>query len=312
LKFQKQNELQDLTDTHKRSQTRKEEEMTESTGGFDLQEPKIQKEEILLVKDKYFNPKNVAIVTGAASGVGRATATALGVNGLTVIGADVNEEGGKETTKIAEALGGKVIFIKTDLCKDEEIESLVLQATQYGSIKFLVNNAGIQHIDSIENFPMKTYDVMMSIMLRAPFYLSKLCISHIKKSEDGTGAIGNMCSVHGHMVTRNKPVYNITKFGLRGLAQSIAAEGEGKIRGFTVSVGFVKTPLAMNQIPDQAQQRGITHEEVVRDVMMGRSQIKEIMTPIEVGNLFVIGFSFLGKYLIGGDLLFDGGMVKTY
>jgi 3-hydroxybutyrate dehydrogenase len=291
---------------------RKEEEMIESTKVFDLLEPKIHKEEILVVKDKNFNPKNVAIVTGAASGVGRATATALGVNGLTVIGVDVNEEGGKETTKIAEALGGKVIFIKTNLCKDEEIESLVLQAAQYGSIKFLVNNAGMQHIDSIENFPMKTYDLMMSIMLRAPFYLSKLCFPHIKKSEDGTGAIGNMCSVHGHMVTRNKPVYNITKFGLRGLAQSIAAEGEGKIRGFTVSVGFVKTPLAMNQIPEQAKQRGITPEEVVRDVMMGRSLIKEIMTPIEVGNLFVIGFSFLGKYLIGGDLLFDGGMVKTY
>jgi 3-hydroxybutyrate dehydrogenase len=286
--------------------------MAKSIGVFDLEEPKIQKEKILVVKDKYFNPKNVAIVTGAASGVGRATAIALGVNGLTVIGADINVEGGKETTKMAEAMGGKVIFIKTDLCKDEEVEHLVLYAAQYGSIKFLVNNAGIQHIDSIENFPMKTYDVMMSIMLRAPFYLSKLCIPHMKRSEDGTGAIGNMCSVHGHMVTRNKPVYNITKFGLRGLAQSIAAEGEGKVRGFTVSVGFVKTPLALNQIPEQAKQRGITPEEVVRDVMMGRSQTKEMMTPIEVGNLFVIGFSFLGKYLIGGDLLFDGGMVKTY
>jgi 3-hydroxybutyrate dehydrogenase len=286
--------------------------MAKSTGVFDLQEPKIQKEEILVVKDKYFNPKNVAIVTGAASGVGRAAAIALGVNGLTVIGADINEVGGKETAKIAEALGGKVIFIKTDLCKDEEIEHLVLHAAQYGSIKFLANIAGIQHIDSIENFPMKTYDVMMSIMLRAPFFLSKLCIPHMKKSENGTGAIGNMSSVHGHMVTRNKPAYNITKFGLRGLAQSIAAEGEGKIRGFTVSVGFVLTPLALNQIPDQAKQRGITPEEVVRDVMMGRSQIKEMMTPIEVGNLFVIGFSSLGKYLIGGDLLFDGGMVKTY
>lgn len=286
--------------------------MMKSTGAFDLKEPKIQKEEILVVKDKYFNPKNVAIVTGASSGVGRATAIALGVNGLTVIGTDINEKGGKETTKMAEALGGKVIFIKMDLCKDEEIEHFVRHAAQNGSIKFLVNNAGIQHIDSIENFPMKTYDLMMSIMLRAPFYLSKLCIPHIKKSEDGTGAIGNMCSVHGHMVTRNKPVYNVTKFGLRGLAQSIAAEGEGKIRGFTVSVGFVRTPLALNQIPDQAKQRSITPEEVVRDVMMGRSQIKEMMTPIEVGNLFVIGFSFLGKYLIGGDLLFDGGMVKTY
>lgn len=281
-------------------------------GSFDIREPKIKKEEILVVKDKYFHNKNVAIVTGASSGVGRATAIALAVNGLTVVGTDVAVEGGKETSKMAEELGGEVVFIKGDLTKDQEIEEGVRQAAQHGSVKFLANIAGIQHIDSIDNFPMKTYDLMMSIMLRAPFYLSKLCIPHIRKSEDGIGAIGNMCSVHGHMVTKNKPVYNITKFGLRGLAQSIAAEGEGKIRGFSVSVGFVRTPLALNQIPEQAKQRGITPEEVVRDVMMGRSQIKEMMTPIEVGNLFVIGFSFLGKYLIGGDLLFDGGMVKTY
>jgi 3-hydroxybutyrate dehydrogenase len=264
----------------------------------------------LVVKDKYFNTKNVALVTGAASGVGRATAVALAVNGLTVIGTDVMEEGGKETVKMAEQLGGEIIFVKADLTKDEEIESCVRQATQYGSIKFLANIAGLQHIDSVDNFPMQKYDFMMKVMLR-PFYLSKLCIPHMKKSEDGVGAIGNMSSVHGHMVTKNKPVYNITKFGLRGLAQSIAAEGEGKIRGFTVSVGFVKTPLALNQIPEQARQRGITPEEVVRDVMMGRSQIKEMMTPIEVGNLFVVGFSFLGKYLIGGDLSLTG-MVKTY
>jgi 3-hydroxybutyrate dehydrogenase len=286
--------------------------MMAKTEFFDLEEPKIQKDEILIVKDKYFYPKNVAIVTGAASGIGRATAIALAVNGLTVIGNDVVVDGGKKTAKMAEDLGGKVIFMKTDLTKDADIEGCVRQASQYGDIKFLANIAGLQHINPIEDFPMEKYDLMQTIMLRAPFYLSKLCIPHMKRSEDGTGAIGNMCSVHGHMVTRNKPVYNITKFGLRGLAQSIAAEGGGKIRGFTVSVGFVRTPLALNQVPDQALQRGITPEEVVKDVMMGRSQIKEMMTPVEVANLYVVGFSFLGKYLIGGDLLFDGGMVKTY
>jgi 3-hydroxybutyrate dehydrogenase len=279
---------------------------------FDLQEPKIQREEILVVKDKYFHTKNVAIVTGAASGIGRATAIALSVNGLTVVGTDIDEKGGQQTTKFAKELGGKVIFIKTDLTKDEEIEQCVRQASQHGSIKFLANIAGIQHIDSIENFSMQIYDLMQKIMLRAPFYLSKLCIPHMKGSEDGSGAIGNMSSIHGHIVTRNKPVYNLTKFGLRGLAQSIAAEGEGKIRGFSVSVGFVKTPLALNQISDQARQRGITPEQVVKKVMMGKSQIKEMMRPLEVANLFVIGFSFLGKYLVGGDLLFDGGVVKTY
>ncbi len=175
---------------------------------------------------------------------------------------------------------------------------------------FWPTSPGCSTLIPIENFPMASYDLMQKIMLRAPFLLSKLCIPHMKRSEDGTGSIGNMSSVHGHMVTKNKPVYNITKFGLRGLAQSIAAEGEGKIRGFSVSTGFIKTPLALKQIPEQAKQRGITPEEVVKNVMLGRSQIKEMMNPIEVANLFIIGFSFLGKYLIGGDLLFDGGMVK--
>ncbi len=279
---------------------------------FDLKEPVIQQDEILVVKDKSFQPANVVIVSGAGSGVGRATAIALAANGLTVAGTDVNEERGRETVEIARNLGGRVVFIPADLTKDQEIDKFVKKASLLGTVKFLDNIAGMQHINSIEDFPMEIYDLMMQIMLRAPFFLAKLCIPHMKASEDGAGAIGNMSSVHGHIVTKNKPVYNITKFGLRGLTQSIAAEGEGKIRSFSVSTGFVKTPLALNQIPAQAKQRGISQEEVVKNVMMGRSQIKEMMTPIEAGNLFVIGFSFLGKYLIGGDLLFDGGMVKTY
>ena len=278
----------------------------------DTREPKIAREEILVLQDDNFNSNNVCVVTGAGTGIGRATAVAAAANNLMVVGLDVNEEEGNKTQKMARELGGQMIFIKTELTRDEDIENAMQEAAKIGTIKYLANIAGIQHIDSIDNFPMEKYDLMQRLMLRAPFYLSKLAIGHMKKSSDGLGVIGNMASVHAHICTKNKPVYNITKFGLKALSQSISAEGEGKIRSFTLSTGFVRTPLALNQIDAQAEQRGITAEEVVRDVMMGTSRIKEMMSPIEVGNLFMFGFSRFAKYLIGGDLLFDGGMVLTY
>jgi len=279
---------------------------------MEVKEPQIKYEEILILQDEHFNPDNVCIVSGSGTGIGRAAAIAAAANKLMTVGLDISEEEGKKTQGIAREMGGQMIFIKTDLTKDEEVEHAVEEAAKLGTIKYLANIAGIQHIDSVENFPMEQYDLMQRIMLRAPFLLSKLTIPYMKKSGDGTGVIGNMASVHAHICTINKPVYNITKFGLRALSQSISAEGEGKVRSFTVSTGFVKTPLALNQIPAQAEQRGITPEEVVRDVMMGASRIKEMMSPVDVANLFIFGFSRFSKYLIGGDLLFDGGMVLTY
>jgi 3-hydroxybutyrate dehydrogenase len=278
----------------------------------DTKEPEIRREEILFLEDKNFNSKNVCVVTGAATGIGRATAVAAAANNLMTVGLDINEAEGKISQNKAREFGGQMIFIKTDLTKDEDIEHAMQEAAKLGSIKYLANIAGIQHIDSVDNFPIEKYDFMQRLMLRAPFYLSKLAIPHMKKSHDGLGVIGNMASAHAHICTKNKPVYNITKFGLKALSQSISAEGEGKIRSFTISTGFVKTPLALNQIPAQAEQRGITQEEVVTEVMMGNSRIKEMMSPIEVGNLFMFGFSRFARYLIGGDMLFDGGMVLTY
>lgn len=279
---------------------------------MDIREPEIKKEDVLILQDDNFSADNVCIVTGSGTGIGRATSIAAAANNLMTVGLDINEEEGKKTQKMARDMGGQMIFIKVDLTDDDAVAKAVTDAGKLGAIKYVANIAGIQHIDPVEDFPMEKYDLMQRIMLRAPFYLSKLTIPFMRKSRDGTGVIGNMSSVHGHICTVNKPVYNITKFGLRALAQSIAAEGGGKIRSFTISTGFIKTPLALNQIPAQAKQRGITPEEVVRDVMMGKSRIKEMMSPIEVANLFIFGFSRFSKYLVGGDLLFDGGMVLTY
>ncbi|MDP7416551.1 MAG: SDR family oxidoreductase [Desulfobacterales bacterium] len=279
---------------------------------MDIKEPKIEPKEILILEDDLFNPGNVCIVTGSGTGIGRATSIAAAANNLMTVGLDIDEEAGKKTQRIAQEMGGQMRFIKTDLTCDEDIEYAVKEAAKLGTIKFLANIAGIQHIDPVENFPMEKYDLMQRLMLRAPFYLSKLTIPHMKKGSDKIGVIGNMTSVHAHISTVNKPVYNITKFGLRALSQSISAEGGGAIRSFTISTGFVKTPLALNQVSAQAEQRRITPEKVVKDVMMGKSRIKEMMSPIEVANLFIFGFSRFARYLIGGDLLFDGGMVLTY
>lgn len=278
---------------------------------MDINEPEINIDDVLILSDTQFSKETVCIVSGAGTGIGRATAVAAAANGLTVVGLDINRDEGEKTKLMAQQAGGKMVFAKTDLTKDKDIEAAVKLSQEQGNIRFLANIAGIQHIDSVENFPMVKYDVMQRLMLRAPFYLSKLVIPHMKKDQ-WYGAIGNMTSVHAHISTMNKPVYNITKFGLRALSQSIAAEGEGKIRSFSVSTGFVKTPLALNQIPSQADQRGLSQEAVVTDVMMGRSRIKEMMSPVDVANLFVFGFSRFSKYLIGGDLLFDGGMTLTY
>ena len=279
---------------------------------MDITEPIISSEAILRLEDDNFNPNHVCIVTGAGMGIGRATAVAAAANGLSVVGLDINEGEGRKTEAMVRELKGRMRFIKADLTLDEDLIQAVDKAAEMGAIKYLVNIAGIQHIDAVENFPMEKYDLMQRIMLRAPFFLSQLTIPHMRRTGDGTGGIGNMASIHGHICTLNKSVYNIMKFGLRALSQSISAEGDGKIRSFTVSTGFVKTALALNQIPAQAKQRGITPEEVVCDVMLGDSRVKEMMSPIEVANLFLFGFSRFAKYLVGGDLLFDGGMVLTY
>ncbi len=277
-----------------------------------IEEPEIRKEQILILDDENFRGENAIVVTGCGTGIGRAVAVAAAANGLTTVGLDVNADEALKTREIARRTGGDMTFAKTDLSSDDQIQEAVEKASSLGSIRYLANIAGVQHIDSVENFPMEKYDLMMRVMLRAPFLLSKLVIPRMKKNSDGGGAIANMGSVHGHICTLNKPVYNMTKFGLRALSQSISAEGGGKIRSFTVSTGFVKTPLALKQIPFQAEQRGISPEQVVTDIMMGKSRVKEMMNPIEVANLFMFGFSKYASYLVGGDLLFDGGMVLTY
>ena len=272
----------------------------------------ITADELLTVPDPAFAAENVALVTGAANGIGRATALALAANGLTVVGTDVDEEGLSGAEDAAEDLGlpGRLLGAPGDLTDDGAMRSVVDAAAEEGSIRYLANVAGIQHIDAIADFPMEKYDQMHAIMLRAPLLLTKLCWPHFEES--GGGVVCNMASVHGHYVTRDKVAYNAAKFGLRGLTQSIAAEGEGSIRGFSVSPAYVKTELVAKQLPDTADARGITVDEAVTQVLLDQARTKELMEPYEVANVCTFGLSKHGHYVNGGDLLLDGGYTLTY
>jgi len=276
----------------------------------DIDAPELTLDDALVLDDDRFAPENVCLVTGAASGIGRATAVVMAANGLTVVGTDVDEEGLDGTVEKAEQLGveGSVETVVGDL--REDVPEIVEAAAEHGNVAFLANVAGMQHIDPIDEFPMDAYDAMQDVMVRAPVELAKHCLPRMR--EHGFGCVGNMASVHGHYTTADKVAYNVAKFGLRGLTQSIAAEGGGDVRSFSVSTGYVKTPLVTDQIPDTAEQRGISVQEVVEDVMLGQSRTKEMMTPAEVGNLFAFGFSKHASHLNGGDLRFDGGMTLTY
>jgi 3-hydroxybutyrate dehydrogenase len=277
-----------------------------------VETPEVAIEDVLQVHDDRFDPETTCVVTGAASGIGRATALALAVNGLTVVATDVDADGLATTEQRAADLGadGVVEPVEADLLDDDDAAAVVEAAADVGDLRFLANVAGMQHVSPLEEFPMDVYDRMHRVMLRAPVLLSKHALPHVRAA--GGGAIGNMASVHGHYVTSDKVAYNVVKFGIRGLTQSIAAEGDGTVRGFSVSTGYVSTPLVTGQIPDTAEQRGISEREVVEDVMLGQARTKEMMAPVDVANLFVLGFSKHGRHLNGGDLLFDGGMTVTY
>jgi 3-hydroxybutyrate dehydrogenase len=282
-------------------------------GDDDLSPPEPTPEQFLVLDDPWLTSDDVAIVTGGASGIGRATTLGLAMNGLTVVSTDMDEDGLAETVDIAEDIGapGTVETVDANLTDDDAVAGIVEAAADLGQLRYVANIAGLQHIDPIDQFPTEKWDLLQDVMVRAPFLLTKHAMPHIREG-DGRGAIANMASVHGHYATSAKAAYITAKFALRGLTNAIAAEGDGDLRGFSVSVGYVLTPLMANQIQDTAEELGMTPEAVVEERFLGQARLKELMTPAEVANLFTFGFSSHSRHLNGADMLWDGGYTGTY
>ncbi|GAP62839.1 3-hydroxybutyrate dehydrogenase [Ardenticatena maritima] len=246
--------------------------------------------------------ERVAIVTGAASGIGLAIAEALAREGYHVVITDINAEAGRA---VAERLHG--LFVHANLAERAACRRVVdATLATYGRVDILVNNAGFQHIDPIEAFPEETWETMLAVMLTAPFLLTKYVWPSMKAN--GWGRIVNIASIHGLVASPFKSAYIAAKHGLIGLTRTAALEGGA--HGITVNAicpAYVRTPLVENQIADQARTRGISEDEVVQHVMLEPAAIKRLIEPSEVADLVLYLCSERAGAITGSALTIDLG-----
>jgi 3-hydroxybutyrate dehydrogenase len=244
----------------------------------------------------------VALVTGAASGIGLACAERLARDGCIVVLADLNEEGGRSH---AARLGGH--FVKADLTTRGGCKTLVEETLKgHGSVHILVNNAGFQHVAPIEDFPEEQWDRMLFLMLTAPFLLTRYCWPAMKRQK--WGRIVNIASIHALVASPFKAAYVSAKHGLVGLTRSAALEGgEHGITANAICPAYVRTPLVDNQIADQARANRMSPEEVVEKVMLAPAAVKRLIEPAEVADFAAYLCSDAAGVITGSALAMDLG-----
>ena len=224
--------------------------------------------------------KKVAIVTGAASGIGLACAERLAADGMHVVLADMNEKAGAEHAK---RLSGDFVF--SDLSKRQGSKQLVDETLKkHGSVHVLINNAGYQHVSPIEDFPEDQWERMIFLMLTAPFLLTRYCWPSMKKQK--WGRVVNIGSIHALVASPFKVGYIAAKHGLVGLTRTAALEGgEHGITVNAICPAYVRTPLVDNQLADQAKANNMSKDEVIEKIMLAPAAVKRLIEPAEVAGL---------------------------
>lgn len=236
-----------------------------------------------------------ALVTGGASGIGRACAVRLAEAGAKVVVTDVDADAAKA---VADQVGGEAWVV--DLADTQAL------AGQRLEVDVLVNNAGVQHVAPVEDFPPERFGFILRLMLESPFLLVRAALPHMYSR--GFGRVVNISSAHGLVASPYKSAYVAAKHGLEGLSKVIALEAGG--RGVTsncINPGYVRTPLVEKQIADQARIHGIEPAEVVEKVMLTEPSIKRLVEPEEVAEMAAYLCSPAGSFINGASLPIDGG-----
>ena len=252
-----------------------------------------------------------AIVTGSTSGIGLGIANGFAEAGMNVMlnGFGDADEIEANRARLEKDHGVKALYSGADMTKPAEIRNMVAVATEaFGQVDVVVNNAGIQFVTKIEEFPEEKWDAIIAINLSSAFHTTKAVMADMK--ERGFGRIINIASAHGLVASPFKSAYVTAKHGMIGLTKTVAMEGaEYGVTANAICPGYVKTPLVEKQIPNTARERGITEEEVIKDVMLGPQPTKKFVGVEEIAALAVFLCSDNAASITGAALPIDGGWV---
>lgn len=240
-----------------------------------------------------------ALVTGSTSGIGLAMARALAAEGAQIVLNGFGDEG--EIAGLCAELGA--VHVGADLTTAAGCEELMQRA---GPVDILINNAGMQHVAPVEEFPVGKWDAIIALNLTAAFHTVRLAVPQMK--ERGWGRIINTASAHSKTASPFKSAYNAAKHGLDGFTKTIALElAQTGVTANCISPGYVWTPLIEGQIPDTMKTRGLTRDQVINDVLLAKQPTKKFVQPDEVGALVV----FLSRpemgNVTGANWSIDGG-----
>ncbi len=253
--------------------------------------------------------KRNAIITGSTSGIGLGVAEAMAKSGMNVMLNGFGDAAEIEATRarLAASYGVDVRYNGADMTKPEQIDALVADTrTAFGQVDVVVNNAGIQHVSPVEEFPIAKWDAIIAINLSSAFHTSRAAFAEMKAR--GWGRIINIASAHGLVASPFKSAYVAAKHGILGFTKTIALEGaQHGITCNSICPGYVLTPLVAAQIPDTAKARGISEEEVKRDVLLAAQPTKEFVTVEQLGALAVFLCSDDAAQINGAALPVDGG-----
>ncbi|MFP3322397.1 3-hydroxybutyrate dehydrogenase [Planococcus sp. SIMBA_160] len=251
--------------------------------------------------------QKVVVITGSARGIGFEIGKHFAESGAKVVLSDINNEVLQESAQSLRNEGFEAIGVKADVTSEEDLQNLVAETKNtYGRVDIVINNAGLQHVSPIEEFPTAKYELMIKIMLTAPFMLTKAVFPIMK--EQGFGRIINISSINGLIGFSGKAAYNSAKHGVIGLTKVAALEGaEHGITVNAVAPGYVDTPLVRGQMADLAKTRNVPLEKVLEEVLLPLVPQKRLLDVTEIADCALYLASNKAKSITGQTIVIDGG-----